>query len=30
LWVGQEEDAALVGGKIEWVLRRQTNYHLVK
>lgn len=30
LWVGQEEDAALVGGKIEWVLRRQTEYHLVR
>ncbi len=30
LWVGQEEDAALVGEKIEWVLRRQTKYHLVK
>jgi Xaa-Pro aminopeptidase len=30
LWVGQEEDAALMGDKIEWVLRRQTKYHLVK
>jgi Xaa-Pro aminopeptidase len=30
LFVGQEEDAALVGEKIEWVLRRQTKYHLVK
>lgn len=30
LWVGQEEDAALVGEKIEWVLRRQTQYHLVR
>jgi len=30
LWVGQEEDAVLTGGKIEWVLRRQTKYHLVK
>jgi Xaa-Pro aminopeptidase len=30
LWVGQEEDAALVGEKIEWVLRRQTRYHLVR
>ncbi len=29
LWVGQEEDAALVGEKIEWVLERQTKYHLV-
>jgi Xaa-Pro aminopeptidase len=30
LWVGQEEDAVLVGEKIEWALRRQTKYHLVK
>jgi Xaa-Pro aminopeptidase len=30
LWVGQEEDAALVGGRIEWVLRRQSKYHLVR
>lgn len=30
LWVGQEEDAALVGEKIEWVLERQTKYHLVR
>jgi len=30
LFVAQEEDAALVGEKIEWVLRRQTKYHLVK
>ena len=30
LWVGQEEDAVLAGEKIEWVLRRQTKYHLVK
>jgi Xaa-Pro aminopeptidase len=31
LWVGQEEDAALdESGKISWVLRRQTEYHLVK
>jgi Xaa-Pro aminopeptidase len=30
LWVGQEEDAALAGEKIEWVLRRQSKYHLVK
>lgn len=29
LWVGQEEDAAIVNGKIDWVLRRQTKYHLV-
>lgn len=30
LWIGQEEDAALVGGRIDWVLRRQTKYHLVR
>ena len=30
LWVGQEEDAVLVGDKAEWALRRQTKYHLVK
>jgi Xaa-Pro aminopeptidase len=30
LWVGQEEDAALVGEKIQWVLRRQTRYHLIR
>jgi Xaa-Pro aminopeptidase len=30
LWVGQEEDAALVGEKIEWVLQRQAKYHLVR
>ncbi len=31
LFVGQEEDAFLDGdGKIDWVLRRQTKYHLVK
>ncbi len=30
LWVGQEEDAALTGDRIAWVLRRQTKYHLVK
>jgi Xaa-Pro aminopeptidase len=31
LFVGQEEDAVLdADGKIAWVLRRQTNYHLVK
>jgi Xaa-Pro aminopeptidase len=30
LFVAQEEDAALAGEKIEWVLRRQTKYHLVK
>ncbi len=31
LFVGQEEDAALdADGRIAWVLRRQTNYHLVK
>ncbi len=31
LFVGQEEDAVLnTDGKMEWVLRRQTKYHLVK
>ncbi len=30
LWVGQEEDAVLVGDKIEWVLPRQTKYHLIR
>jgi Xaa-Pro aminopeptidase len=30
LWVGQEEDAVLNGEKIEWALRRQTRYHLVR
>ncbi|MBD0373053.1 MAG: aminopeptidase P family protein [Pyrinomonadaceae bacterium] len=31
LWVGQEEDAAIdEQGRISWVLRRQTEYHLVK
>jgi len=31
LWVGQEEDAFIdVDGKINWVLARQTQYHLVK
>jgi Xaa-Pro aminopeptidase len=30
LWVGQEEDAALEGDKIDWVLPRQTKYHLIR
>jgi hypothetical protein len=31
LWVGQEEDAFIdADGKINWVLARQTQYHLVK
>jgi len=31
LWVGQEEDATIdVDGNIAWVLKRQTEYHLVK
>ncbi|HEY0319769.1 MAG TPA: M24 family metallopeptidase [Pyrinomonadaceae bacterium] len=31
LWVGQEEDATIdEQGRIQWVLRRQTEYHLVK
>ncbi len=30
LWVGEEEDAALQGDKIDWVLLRQTKYHLIR
>ncbi|PYP86716.1 MAG: Xaa-Pro aminopeptidase [Blastocatellia bacterium AA13] len=31
LWVGQEEDASIdENGRISWVLKRQTEYHLVK
>jgi hypothetical protein len=31
LWVGQEENAAIdEQGRINWVLRRQTQYHLIK
>jgi hypothetical protein len=31
LWVGEEEDAAIdEQGRINWVLRRQTEFHLVK
>ena len=31
LFVGQEEDAVMDGdGKMNWVLRRQTKYHLIK
>jgi Xaa-Pro aminopeptidase len=31
LWVGQEEDASIdEQGRIQWVLRRQTEYHLVR
>src|SRR5207245_2001010 len=30
LWVGQEEDAALDGDKIGWVLPRQTKYRLIR
>ena len=31
LWVGQEEDAAVdEQGRVAWVLRRQTEYHLVR
>jgi Xaa-Pro aminopeptidase len=31
LWVGQEEDAALdEQGRISWVLKRQTEFHLVR
>jgi len=31
LWVGQEEEAFVdAEGKVDWVLKRQTDYHLVK
>ena len=31
LWVGQEEDAVVdEDGRISWVLKRQTEYHLIK
>lgn len=31
LWIGLEEDAAIdEGGRITWVLRRQTDYHLIR
>jgi Xaa-Pro aminopeptidase len=31
LWVGQEEDAAIdESGRVSWVLKRQTEYHLIK
>ncbi|HSB09612.1 MAG TPA: M24 family metallopeptidase [Blastocatellia bacterium] len=31
LWVGQEEDAVVdESGRVSWVLRRQTEYHLIK
>ena len=31
LWVGQEEDAVIdESGRISWVLKRQTEYHLIK
>jgi hypothetical protein len=31
LWVGQEEDAELdADGQMRWILKRQTEYHLVK
>ncbi len=31
LWVGMEEDAALdEAGRVSWILRRQTRYHLVE
>ncbi len=29
LWVGQEEDAMVKNGKAQWILQRQTQYHLV-
>jgi Xaa-Pro aminopeptidase len=31
LWVGQEEDAVIDGsGRVSWVLKRQTEYHLAR
>ena len=31
LWVGAEEDAVIdESGRVSWVLKRQTEYHLVK
>jgi Xaa-Pro aminopeptidase len=30
LWVGQEEEANVKDGKAQWVLPRQTKYHLVR
>lgn len=31
LWVGQEEDVAIdAGGRVSWILPRQTEYHLVR
>lgn len=30
LWVGQEEDAMIKDGKTQWVLPRQTQYHLIR
>jgi hypothetical protein len=31
LWVGQEENAAVDGqGRINWVLKRQSEYHLIR
>ncbi|HWO00898.1 MAG TPA: M24 family metallopeptidase [Blastocatellia bacterium] len=31
LWIGEEEDAVLdAEGKVSWVLKRQTEYHLVR
>jgi hypothetical protein len=31
LFVGQEEDAVMdADGKMNWVLRRQTKYHLIR
>jgi len=31
LWIGQEEDAVIdESGRISWVLKRQTEYHLIK
>lgn len=30
LWVGQEEEASVKDGKAQWILPRQTRYHLVR
>ncbi len=30
LWVGQEEEAMIKAGKAQWILPRQTHYHLVR
>jgi hypothetical protein len=30
LWVGQEEEASVKDGKAQWILPRQTKYHLIR